>query len=216
MCFSVSAMPSPNLWQHEDDARAQGFSRIAGVDEAGRGPLAGPVVAACVLLPEGFSTDGIRDSKTLSPAQRARAFQRIMAEAEAVGIGQADADEIDAINILRATHLAMRRAIHALSASHVPDLVLVDGLPVPNLPCAAQRFLVKGDSLSVSIAAASIIAKETRDLFMREMDAVYPLYGFAAHKGYGAPIHMAALSEHGPCPLHRQTFAPVRACLLPR
>ncbi len=180
------------------------------MDEAGRGPLAGPVVAACVALPADFPLDGIRDSKTLSPAQRERAFARILADALAVGIGQADAEEIDALNILRATHLAMRRAVEALAPALALSLVLVDGLAVPPLPCSAQRALVRGDSLSASIAAASIVAKVTRDRLMCEADLLYPQFGFAGHKGYGAPSHLAALRAHGPCPLHRRSFAPVR------
>lgn len=202
-----------DLWRHERAARAEGHVLIAGLDEVGRGPLAGPVVVACVVLPDDFGLTGIADSKKLSERQRERAFTRIMAEALAVGFGQVDADEIDRINILRATHEAMRRALRALPLS--PTLVLVDGLPVPALPCPAARFLVGGDGVSASIAAASIVAKVTRDRQMIDADVRWPEYGFAGHKGYGAPKHLAALREHGPCPLHRRSFAPVAAACRP-
>jgi len=200
-------------WQCEREAWRNGYALVAGIDEVGRGPLAGPVVAACVVLPEGFSTVGIHDSKKLSPRQRETACARILDEAQAVGIGQVDAAGIDAINILQATHLAMRRALEGLSPALVPHLVLVDGLPVQGLPCRAQRAVVGGDGLSASIAAASIVAKVTRDAIMILADEEYPQYGFAGHKGYGAPVHLAALRAHGPCPLHRRSFAPVRDSL---
>ncbi|MDQ2687061.1 MAG: ribonuclease HII [Armatimonadota bacterium] len=206
-------MVSKDLWQHEQVARAEGHTLIAGLDEVGRGPLAGPVVVACVVLPPDFALDGIADSKKLSERQRERAYARITAEALAWSLGQVEADEIDRINILRATHEAMRRALRALTLS--PTLVLVDGLPVPNLPCPAARFLIGGDGASASIAAASIVAKVTRDRQLIEADVRWPEYGFAGHKGYGAPKHLAALQEHGPCPLHRRSFAPVAAACRP-
>lgn len=204
--------PAPfDFWEHERAAwrDAAGFPRlVAGVDEAGRGPLAGPVVAAAVILPVHFDITGIEDSKKLSPAARERAFTRIKAEAVAVGIGIVDAPEIDRLNILRATHHAMRCALEDLLPV-CPDVVLVDGLPVPDLHTDC-RSLVRGDSRSVSIAAASIIAKVTRD---RLMAGVYherhPEYDFARHKGYPSPDHLAALERHGPCFLHRRSFAPV-------
>ena len=202
---------APDLWQFERAAREEGHAVVAGVDEVGRGPLAGPVLAACVVLPEDFGLDGIGDSKKLTERQRERAYARIVAEALAFGIGLADPEEIDHINILRATHRAMQRAIVALPSDVVPTRVLVDGLRVPGLPCPDQQSIVKGDSLSASIAAASIIAKVTRDRMMIEADTHYPVYGFARHKGYGAPIHLEALRRHGPCPLHRRSFAPVAA-----
>jgi len=205
----VSAAPVGDLWRYETFARGEGHVLIAGLDEVGRGPLAGPVVAACVVLPPDFSLDGIADSKKLSERQRERAYARITAEALAVGLGQIEAGEIDRINILRATHAAMRLALRALAIA--PTLVLVDGLRVPDLPCPASRFLVGGDNLSASIAAASIVAKVTRDRQMIEADKQWPEYGFAGHKGYGAPKHLAALQEHGPCPLHRRSFSPVAA-----
>lgn len=200
-----------DLWQFERAARERGHAAIAGVDEVGRGPLAGSVVAACVVLPANFSLDGIADSKKLTELQRERAHDRIRREAIAIGIGEVSPAEIDRINILQATHCAMRMAVSSLTAAIVPSLVLVDGLRVPDLPCREQSSIVKGDSLSASIAAASIIAKVTRDRMMIEADAKYPAYGFARHKGYGAPLHLAALRMHGPCPLHRRSFAPVAA-----
>ena len=199
-----------DLWQHEQLAWNAGFVRVAGIDEVGRGPLAGPVMAACVILPPGFSLDGIRDSKTLSAKQRERAETRIRAEALAIGLGSVEPETIDKINILQATYAAMRLAYSQLDPC--PDFVLIDGLPVRDFPCQHRKALVQGDSFSVSIAAASIVAKVARDRLMCAYDTVYPEYGFAGHKGYGAAKHLAALREHGPCPIHRRSFAPVAAC----
>ncbi len=199
--------PDLDLWEHERAARADGRLRIAGVDEAGRGPLAGPVVAAAVVLPEGFDLSGVGDSKKLSEAARERAFERIRAGALSVGVGVVHAGEIDRLNILRATHLAMRLAVDALDPA--PDAVFVDGLPVPGLHDDC-RSLVKGDARCASIAAASIIAKVTRDRLMcGEYHDLYPQYDFPRHKGYPTPEHLAALAEHGPCPIHRRSFGPV-------
>jgi len=184
-----------------------GHARIAGVDEAGRGPLAGPVVAACVILPLDFDCEGIDDSKKLSPTRRDAAYSRIVSSAVAYGIGLADVAEIDAINILRATHKAMFRAVSALPEA--PGVLLIDGLPVPDLPCPIQRAIIGGDAASVSIGAASILAKVTRDRMMIDYDAQYPIYGFRRHKGYGSSEHLEALLRYGPCPLHRLSFAPV-------
>lgn len=199
-----------DLWQHEQLAWSAGFVRVAGIDEVGRGPLAGPVMAACVVLPPGFALDGIRDSKTLSAKQRERAESRIRAEAVAIGLGSIEPETIDQINILQATYAAMRLAYSQLDPC--PDFVLIDGLPVRDFPCVNRKALVQGDSFSVSIAAASIVAKVARDRLMCAYDIVYPEYGFAGHKGYGAAKHLAALREHGPCPIHRRSFAPVAAC----
>ncbi|MGI4792080.1 MAG: ribonuclease HII [Janthinobacterium lividum] len=204
-------VPSADLWQHEQAAWHLGFLRVAGIDEVGRGPLAGPVMAACVILPEGFNLDGINDSKKLTERQRERAELRIRAEAISIGIGLIESEMIDEINILRATHEAMRLAYYHISPP--PDCVLIDGLPVRDFPCSNQKALVQGDSRSVSIAAASIVAKVARDRLMCAYDAVYPEYGFAGHKGYGAAKHLAALREHGPCPIHRRSFSPVANCL---
>ena len=200
-----------DLWQHERAARATGYRLIAGLDEVGRGPLAGPVLAACVVLPEDFDLTGIADSKKLTERQRERAEARIRREALAIGLGLVEPDMIDRINILQATHQAMRDAFNALSPA--PDYALIDGLPIRNFPCPAQKSIVGGDGLCASIAAASIVAKVARDRLMCEYDAHYPEYGFAGHKGYGAAKHLAALRQHGPCPIHRRSFAPVAACL---
>lgn len=199
--------------EHEERLRASGFCRIAGVDEAGRGPLAGPVVAAAVILPDGFSHPRLNDSKKLSEKVRAALFEELM---EWPGVAQAVVEvtpgEIDRLNILRATHEAMRRAVAKLHPE--PDHVLIDGLPVQPFP-KPQTALVGGDGLSLSIAAASILAKVTRDRLMLALDAAYPQYAFAQHKGYGTALHLARLQEHGPCPAHRRSFAPVRQLLLP-
>lgn len=190
----------------ERAAWSEGLRFVAGVDEAGRGPLAGNVVAAAVILPEGFDGAGITDSKKLTASQRERAFERIVAGAVAYCIAEASPAEIDSINILKATHLAMKRAVDGLSIP--PDVVFVDGLPVKSLHADCRSF-VKGDSRSLSIAAASILAKVTRDAQMVEADKLWPEYGFAGHKGYGAATHLAALRAHGPCPIHRRSFGPV-------
>lgn len=192
-------------WAYEKQAWEQGFTCVAGVDEAGRGPLAGPVVAAAVVLPRGFDAGGIGDSKAMTAKARERMFERITAEAS-FGVGIVGPDVIDTINILRATHAAMRAALEELGAAS--DFILVDGRPVPDLPARALA-IVKGDALSVSIGAASIVAKVTRDRIMVELDGQYPEYGFAGHKGYGSRSHVAALDAHGPCPCHRRSFAPV-------
>ena len=193
-------------WLFERKARELGYSLIAGVDEAGRGPLAGPVVAAAVILPLDFRTDGVRDSKKLSPLQREDAYERILSEAEAVGIGVSDTEEIDRINILQATYCAMRSAIAALHTDL--DCVLVDGRAIPQLSIP-QQAIVRGDNLSVSIGAASIVAKVTRDRIMLEMDGRYPGYGFARHKGYCTPEHIEAICRQGVCEIHRKSFAPI-------
>ena len=187
--------------------RARGFLLVAGVDEAGRGPLAGPVVAAAVILPDNFELDGLNDSKKVAPKKRATLHAKLTAQAEVLwAVAEACVEEIDRLNILRATHLAMARALDALPRK--PDHALVDGLPVRGLP-VEHTALVEGDALSLSIAAASIIAKVTRDRLMTDLDAEYPQYGFARHKGYGVREHLEALRNHGPCPVHRRTFQPV-------
>jgi ribonuclease HII len=189
--------------------------RVAGVDEAGRGPLAGPVFAGAVVFDESFVRreehgilDGLTDSKKLSETRR-DSFCRILQSSSSVhvGLGSADVREIDEINILRATHRAMMRAIQNLRI--MPDHILVDGLPVPGFPCPSTA-IIGGDFRSLSIAAASVIAKVARDCHMRELGALYPEYGFARHKGYASVAHVQALLEYGPCPVHRQSFRPVR------
>lgn len=181
---------------------------LAGVDEAGRGPLAGPVVAAAVILDERRRILGLRDSKALSPRRRELLHDEIMAHALCVAIGEASAAEIDAHNILQATLLAMRRAVEKLRLT--PALVLVDGNRLPVLPMPAQA-IVKGDAKVAAIAAASIVAKVHRDRACQTLHTQWPAYGFDEHKGYPTPQHLQALRAHGPCPQHRQSFAPVRA-----
>ena len=183
---------------------------VCGVDEAGRGPLAGPVVAAAVIFHKPRAPKGINDSKLLAPDIRENLFDAISATA-AVGIGIASVEEIDEINILQATFLAMRRAVAALPS--LPRHVLIDGNLTPDLGCPATA-IVKGDGLSLSIAAASIIAKVTRDRIMRDLDLPHPGYGFAQHKGYGTPAHLDAIARLGPSPVHRRSFAPFRQGVL--
>lgn len=184
---------------------------IAGVDEAGRGPLAGPVVAAAVILNPDDPIHGLDDSKKLSPARRAALETEIRARALYVGVGEASVEEIDAINILQATLRAMTRAVEALGAE--PRHILVDGNRLPKWQWPAEA-VVGGDALHPCISAASIIAKEHRDRIMREAATLHPHYGWESNKGYGSAMHMAALREHGPCPLHRRSFAPVAQLLL--
>ena len=183
---------------------------VCGVDEAGRGPWAGPVSAAAVILNPDDLPPGIDDSKALTEKRRVALEPEIKARALAWGVGFASVEEIDELNILHATGLAMRRAVEALA--HPPVHALVDGNYRFTLPCAVTP-VVKGDSRSLSIAAASILAKTARDRLMIEMDAVYPGYGFASHKGYNAPIHQQALNTLGPCPAHRRSWAPIKALL---
>ncbi len=189
--------------RYEDEARAEGHAVVAGLDEVGRGALCGPVVACAVVLGADFATDGLDDSKRLTALQRERLAERIRGRALAVGVGSADVAEIDRLNILRATHLAMVRALDGLVAR--PDCVLVDGLPVPSI-ALPQKAIVKGDALSVSIAAASIVAKVTRDALMRDLDARYPGYGLAHNMGYGSEDHRLALRRLGPSAVHRCSF----------
>lgn len=179
---------------------------IAGVDEAGRGPLAGPVVAAAVILDPGRRVRGLRDSKLLTPQARAELAIEIRDRAVAWAVAESDVGEIDTLNILQATLLAMRRAIERLTTR--PDVVWIDGLHCPPLECPA-RGIVDGDRLIAGIAAASILAKTSRDAMLVELDRSYPEYGFARHKGYATPEHLVALRQHGPCPAHRRFFAPV-------
>jgi ribonuclease HII len=176
---------------------------VAGVDEAGRGPLAGPVVAAAVILAPGRMIPGLDDSKRLAPGERERLFEMIKEEATAVGVGMADPATIDRINILEATRAAMREAIEGLGVE--PELVLTDFVRLPALACV-QRNLVRGDRRSATVAAASIVAKVTRDRLMETADREYPAYGFARNKGYPTPGHRSALLAHGPCPFHRRSF----------
>jgi ribonuclease HII len=206
---SIADETATDMWHFERPYHKSGLIFVVGIDEAGRGPIAGPVVAACAVLPQAFKHSGIIDSKRLSAKQRDEAFVRITSEATFYAIGIVDPFEIDRINILRATHAAMKTAVEALPCS--PEVILVDGLAVPAMAECEQVSIVGGDGLSVSIAAASIIAKVTRDRIMIELSAEYPQYGFERHKGYGSQEHRRALEAHGPCPIHRQSFSPVSA-----
>jgi ribonuclease HII len=200
-----------HLLQFELELWNQGLTRIAGVDEAGMAPLAGPVVAAAVILPCNYRLRGLNDSKKILGAQRREAMAaRIKRDAISWAVGWAEVDEIDAINIYHAGLLAMRRAVEGLGRA--PEYLLVDARTIPHCQCL-QRGIVHGDALSASIAAASVIAKTTRDGFMGAMDKVYPGYGFASHKGYPTKEHIEALKKLGPLPMHRRSFAPVRAIL---
>jgi ribonuclease HII len=186
-----------------------GLRHVAGVDEAGRGPLAGPVVVAAVMLPPECWLPGLNDSKKVAEKTRERLFDEILALAVSYAIEIVPVERIDELNILRATHFGMRAALNALTPP--VELALIDGLPLPEPP-VPQRNIIKGDSHSASIAAASILAKVTRDRLMCALDATYPYFGFARHKGYPTPEHLAALRAFGPCPAHRRSFAPVREC----
>ena len=192
-----------DLWRYEREAFGAGLKLVCGVDEAGRGPLAGPVCAAAVILPPELEIPGLNDSKKLTDKKRRELYDVITAQAVTYGIAFASEQEIDEINILQATFLAMERAMQKLSPPS--ELALIDGNRAKDFGLPA-RTIVKGDSLSASIAAASILAKVTRDRLMEEYDAQYPQYGFAVHKGYGTKRHYEALREFGPCPIHRQSF----------
>ncbi|MCI9458624.1 MAG: ribonuclease HII [Oscillospiraceae bacterium] len=187
----------------ENKAQEAGFQAVCGIDEAGRGPLAGPVFAAAVILPPGLIIEGLNDSKKLSEKKREELFDVIRRDAAAYGIGMADHKEIDRLNILQATFLAMKRAVEALSRT--PDLLLVDGNRDPGLGIETMT-IVKGDAKSASIAAASVLAKVSRDRFMLELDREYPAYQFAQHKGYPTKAHYQAIRENGISPVHRKTF----------
>jgi len=191
----------------EDEAWGRGFRRVAGVDEAGRGPLAGPVVAAAVVLPRRCRLDGIRDSKLLSERQREQVYAQLLTVAVDIGVGVVDAGAIDALNILEATRLAMAQAVRHLVPC--PDYLLLDAMRLPGV-ASEQRAVIKGDRVCRSIAAASIVAKVLRDRLMVRAHRHYPQYGFLAHKGYGTAEHLRQLQRHGPCALHRRSFAPVR------
>lgn len=192
-----------NLLKFEIKARDQGFKYIAGVDEAGRGPLAGPVVAAAVIFSEGIKIADLDDSKKLSPKKREELFPKIQESAIACGVAVVDREVIDEINILQAARLAMKKAVDQLNPD--PDLLLIDGNQKIESPLD-QWAIVKGDSLSLSIAAASVLAKVTRDRIMEDYHKLYPQYEFNRHKGYGTKLHRTLIQEHGPCPIHRSTF----------
>ena len=192
-----------NWLEYENELYSKGYKRVCGVDEAGRGPLAGPVCAAAVILPEGCIIEGVNDSKKLTEKKRERLFDVIKETALAYSIATADEKEIDEINILQATYLAMKRAFDGLSIK--PEMALVDGNRDPGLG-VPTRTIIKGDANSMSIAAASILAKVTRDRFMLEMDEKYPEYQFAKHKGYGTKLHYEMLDKYGASEIHRMSF----------
>jgi len=195
--------PTADLYAIENGLHEKGCSLVCGVDEAGRGPLAGPVAAAAVILPQGFVIEGLNDSKKLTEKRREALYDIITREALCWAVGLADEREIDEVNILQATFRAMRRAVEGLS--RVPDCVLVDGNRDPGLGLPTVT-LVGGDGKAACIAAASVLAKVTRDRLMRGYDELYPVYGFAQHKGYGSAAHYRAILAHGMCPIHRRTF----------
>jgi ribonuclease HII len=199
-----------HLLKFETELQAQGFVHIAGVDEAGVGPLAGPVVAGAAILPANYKLRELNDSKRLDEATRVQLAAQLKADAVAWAVAQAEVEEIDRLNIYHASLLAMRRAVEALAQA--PDFVLVDARTIPSIR-TPQRGIVKGDSLSASIAAASVLAKTARDALLLEYEHQYPGYGFAAHKGYPTPEHFKALRERGALPIHRRSFRPVREAL---
>lgn len=191
-------------FEFENAAKEKGFKTVCGIDEAGRGPLAGPVCAACVVLRDGEMIEGLNDSKKLTEKKRDALFKEITEKAVDYSIAMASEQEIDEINILQATFLAMRRAFEGLTKVS-PDYALIDGNKTPGLPIE-QEAVIKGDARSASVAAASILAKVTRDRYMMNMDKVYPQYYFSKHKGYGTKLHYQCLDEYGSSPVHRQTF----------
>jgi ribonuclease HII len=192
-----------DLWEYENKARAQGYQFIAGLDEAGRGPLAGPVVAAAVVLPFDADLPGLNDSKKLTANKREELFPKIKTQAVSYGVAVVDAEVIDEINILQAALLAMKQAVENLLCD--PDLLLIDGNQKID-SSLKQWVIVKGDTKSFFIAAASVLAKVTRDHIMEDYHQLYPQYEFARHKGYGTKLHKGLIAEYGPCPIHRRTF----------
>ncbi len=193
-----------NWLEYENEALAEGYKIVCGVDEAGRGPLAGPVCAACVVLPTGMVIEGVNDSKKLTEKKRDALYDVIKEQALDYGIAFASEKEIDEINILQATFLAMRRAVESLTVL-TPDIALIDGNKTPGLSIA-ERSVIKGDAKSANIAAASILAKVTRDRYMLEMAEKYPEYQFQKHKGYGTKLHYEMIEKYGVSPIHRKTF----------
>lgn len=191
------------MWNHEREAEHSGYRSVAGVDEAGRGPLAGPVVAAAVVLPPELSLPGLRDSKKMSPALRETLYDQIIEKCTGFGIGVVDENTIDEINILQAALLAMKKAVEQLPAP--ADMLLIDGNR--GIECdTRQKTIIGGDDASLSIAAASVLAKVTRDRLMDRYHDQYPQYEFSRHKGYGTRLHRERIQQHGPCPIHRKTF----------
>lgn len=204
MPSATPAAPSAANFDFERMAKASGFLRIAGVDEAGRGPLAGPISAAAVVL--AHPLDGLNDSKQLSEAQREALYEALLSGGHAIGAAMIPPRDLDRMGLQAANYRAMLDAVNQISPP--PDFLLVDGFAIPGCAIPQER-IIKGDARSISIAAASIVAKVTRDRVMRQLDAEYPEYGFAENKGYGTAAHLAALAQFGPCPAHRSSFAPV-------
>jgi ribonuclease HII len=200
------------IYRHDDSFREEGYRVIAGLDEAGRGPIAGPVVAAAVVLPRGARFDGLRDSKKVPEKKRKTLFFDILCAASGIGVGISDVDLIDRVNILEATRLAMAAAVADLPRR--PDLLLIDAVKLPSVEIR-QVSMFKGESVSASIAAASIVAKVVRDSIMLQCHSVYPQYGFDRHKGYCTREHMEKVVANGPCPLHRKSFEGVMSLMLP-
>jgi len=199
----------PDPWSFEKKSIKKGFSRVAGIDEVGRGPLAGPVVSAAVMLPSSFPVSDVKDSKKLTPKKRADLYEKIYEYATSIGIGIVDSIEIDRINILKASLMSMAMSVDNLKPQ--PDYLLIDGkFKIPSV--LPQEPIVKGDSLSISIAAASIVAKVTRDRLMEIYHLYYPHFGFSQHKGYPTRAHKEAIREFGPCPIHRRSFKSVIVC----
>ncbi|MEW6215695.1 MAG: ribonuclease HII [Nitrospirota bacterium] len=201
-----------DIYQHDESLRKKGFLRIAGIDEAGRGPLAGPVVAVAVVLLEGARIRGLRDSKKVPKKERETLFSEILSFSEDVGIGIVGPEEIDRLNILRATRLAMQFAVEELSTP--PDILVIDAVSLPSIPIR-QLSLIKGESISASVAAASIIAKFVRDKIMLKYHRQYPNYNFEKHKGYPTREHLDMIRLYGPCPIHRKSFHRVMSLELP-
>jgi len=201
-----------DFYQYDESIRKKGFLRIAGIDEAGRGPLAGPVVAAAAVLKSGVKIEGLRDSKKVQDKERDFLFRKIQEVSLDIGIGIVTPEEIDRLNILRATKLAMQLAVEKLSVC--PDFLIIDALTLPKIPIR-QISPVKGESISASVAAASIIAKVTRDKIMNDYHNQYPVYNFKKHKGYSTREHLRLIRLHGPCPIHRKSFFGVMSLELP-
>ncbi len=201
-----------DIYQYDNSVRNEGFCRVAGIDEAGRGPLAGPVVAAAVVLPPMVKIEGVRDSKKVPEKERESLFWELLCTSLDIGVGIVEAETIDKINILRSTKLAMEIAVNDLSV--VPDILLIDAVNLASVDIR-QRSMIKGESKSASIAAASIIAKVVRDRIMQHYDGEYPEYGFARHKGYSTQEHIKKIRLHGPCPIHRRSFEKVMSRMLP-
>jgi ribonuclease HII len=201
-----------DIYQHDESFRKKGFLRIAGIDEAGRGTLAGPVVSAAVVLKKGIRIDRLRDSKKVPEKEREVLFHKIQSSSIDIGIGIVGPEEIDRLNILRATRLSMQLAVEDLTTP--PDILIIDAVSIPSIPIR-QISLIKGESLSASVAAASIIAKFARDKIMFDYHRQYPNYNFGKHKGYSTREHLALLQLYGPCPIHRKSFHGVMSLELP-